>query len=146
MTAAKRQKAISPTPTGNAVVTGVSPALDGPGRGLNIHQLDNVHTPNSKSTAIKRAYVRSPSESNRALLRTILRGVRHEFVRDFVVIEQFGTASSPSTILHLPSGRWRGFTLPYQRARRMLNEHPEQDQDLVSMVFEVFPDEKGVQM
>ena len=62
----------------------------------------------------------------------------HEFVRDFMVVEglAFKVRTSPTVILHVPSGRWKGYKLPYDVALEMLKAGDEHDKELLEAMFE----------
>jgi len=64
--------------------------------------------------------------------------IPHEFVGDFLIAEgiAFKVKSSPTVILHIPTGLWRGFSYPYDVALEMVKNDKSSHGDLLEAIYE----------
>jgi len=83
------------------------------------------------------AFMRASDAGRMECLEQLLKDVVHERVRDFVVAEGIKQIPSPCVIIHIPSGNWKGFKLPYDQAVQMLKDKPDSDADLLESIFAV---------
>ena len=59
-------------------------------------------------------------------------------VQDFLVIGTRREAHLPPVcIFHVPGGLWAGFTTRFEDAVNRLLEHPEQDQEFITTIYNV---------
>jgi len=78
-----------------------------------------------------------PTKRRKKLWTSILKGkCEFKFIRDFLVSEG-KLFKSESVIMHVPSGIWRGFNMPYQVAVERLESTTQGDDELISTIFEV---------
>lgn len=58
-------------------------------------------------------------------------------VRDFLVVDTRSEANLPPLcIFHVPGGMWAGFKTRFEDAVQSLLDHPEQDQELITTIYE----------
>lgn len=91
----------------------------------------------SQYEAANADYRARTTDEKLAIWKKILAGKRFEQVRDFLIVKGGPVPTVRSSVIHLPTGLWRGFDLSYQEAVRRLRENPQQDPELIHVLFEV---------
>lgn len=78
-------------------------------------------------------------EKKTEIIERMVGDLPHEYVRDWLIADgaAFKAKVEPSVIMHLPSGLWKGFRLPYDVAVEMLKAKPEADSELLKIIYRV---------
>lgn len=92
----------------------------------------------SKVEEVKKAWMSLPRDKKVDFFDDLLGETDHKFIRDWVVTDSrnWRNSQSPTVITHLLTGVWRGFNMTFDHAVDSLKEHPEQDGELLRVIYE----------
>ena len=82
-------------------------------------------------------FIGQTEQQKEAFFIEMLKDVKYQRVRDFLVSEPPKNFDVLSLIIHVPSGMWKGFDMPYIEAlQEILSYSPEKDEKMVQLLFE----------
>lgn len=88
---------------------------------------------------VLRDFVRIPFTAKAAFFKDSLQNVKYAEIRDFIVAEPVFEIDAKSVVIHVPSGRWHGMNETYGVVKSLLEGYPDQDENLVRMIFGMPP-------
>ena len=72
------------------------------------------------------------------LIKGMVKGRRHKFDGDFMVVESGNEFPGKSLIMHLPSGLWKALSVNFSTAKRkLINMCDEERKDTIVWIHEV---------
>ena len=65
----------------------------------------------------------------------LLKGVKHEVIRNFVLAEGTNSGTGkPTIVIYTLENVWMEFAFPYEEGQRILNKYPQRDPELIEFV------------
>ena len=75
-------------------------------------------------------------ERRQVLNSKYLNGRPHEYIRDWCVVDMEGTVDKEkdTLIIHMPSGDWHSFGVPYGEVLDLVQTSPDKDAELLEII------------